>query len=181
MKFDLENASLVLNTYESTMTDNNTINTWTNVNLKSVLGDMFDKYETFNLCLSVVNTDVTGTEMGNGIDGVSTRICIMYISGLPFVNQTYSFKKNTLTNEAVLGTLILPLDTTTTSEQYYFGSSSVATFRSPSEMTNITIKLTKINNATPTPTYDFPEMVFIFDIYGVESKKTFIDNRIKNI
>ena len=50
MKFHLENASLVLNTYESTMTDNNTINTWTNVNLKSVLGDMFDKYETFNLC-----------------------------------------------------------------------------------------------------------------------------------
>ena len=142
---------------------------------------MFDKYETFNIGLSLVTTDVTSIEIGNGADGLSTRNLLIYMSGLPFINQTYSVKKNCLTNEAVIGSLILPSDTTTMAEQLYFNSLSVATFRTPSDMSNITIKLTKLNNDTPTPTNDFPEMVYIFDIYGIEPKTKLIDHRIKNL
>jgi hypothetical protein len=175
--FNLENASLILNTFDSTMRDENTVNIWSNVNLRTLLGTMYDRYETFNLVLSQVITSPTALDIG-GVDGLAERLLLIKVSGLQFTNQTYSVSKGILTNEAVIGAMSLGNDTTVDVELYSFGSTAVATFRA-SEMVNITIKLTRLNNATPNPTNDFPEMVFIFNIYGVEPKTKLIDNRMK--
>ena len=181
MAVNLENASLVLNTYDATPSAENTINTWKNINFRSLLGSMYDKYETFNLCLSTVITDPTAIEIGNGADGVKTRTNLIYMSGLPFTNQCYSTSTGNIQSETVLGAIILPADTSTTSAILNLNSLSLATFSNPKDIVDITIKLTLLSNATPNPTNDFPEMVFIFDIYGVEPKTKLIDHRIKNL
>ena len=176
---NLEKASLILNTFESTMTDENTVNIWSNINLKTLLGSMYDKYETFNLVLSQAITAPTTVDIG-GVDGLNERVLLIRVSGLQFSNQTYSVSKGILTSETVIGAMILGNNTTTDVELYSFGGTAIATFRA-TEMVNITIRLTKLNNATPNPAENFPEMVFIFNIYGVEPKTKIIDNRIKNI
>ena len=59
-----QNASLVLNTASGTDVSlimnqvltvaNKSAHQWTNINLRTLLGDMYDKYDTFNLCLNTV-------------------------------------------------------------------------------------------------------------------------------
>ena len=59
-----QNASLVLNTASGTDVSlimnqvltvaNKSAHQWTNINLRSLLGDIYDKYTLFNLCLNTV-------------------------------------------------------------------------------------------------------------------------------
>ena len=52
MSTNLENTSLVLNTRDAVASDNKATHTWNNINLESLLEGMYDKYDSFNLCLS---------------------------------------------------------------------------------------------------------------------------------
>ena len=50
-----ENASLVLNSVNASSTNSiKTSFTWANINLRSLLGDMYDRYDRFNLCLNTI-------------------------------------------------------------------------------------------------------------------------------
>ena len=46
------NASLVLSTTTSSNNTSRTSFTWNNIDLRMLLGDMYDKYDRFNLCLN---------------------------------------------------------------------------------------------------------------------------------
>lgn len=52
---NLQNATLVLNSYDGCIaTVNNSNLLWNNINLRTVLGDMYDKYDLFNLQLNSI-------------------------------------------------------------------------------------------------------------------------------
>ena len=87
---NLENAALVLRT--SDLTANSTTNvgtcdqyrtnfTWNNINLRTLLGGMYDKYERFNICLNTVSTSNIAVTPGVTDDD---RIVQIYLGGLRF-------------------------------------------------------------------------------------------------
>ena len=47
---NLQNASLVLSTNNGTSNTTRTSTTWTNIDLRTLLGDMYNKYDMFNIC-----------------------------------------------------------------------------------------------------------------------------------
>ena len=47
----MENTTLVLRTFDANTSLQNTYYVWDNINLRILMGNMYDKYETFNLCL----------------------------------------------------------------------------------------------------------------------------------
>jgi len=125
-----ETASLVLKsgdlTYGSTTnigTANQygTVLTWNNINLRVLLGNLYDKYSRFNLSL---NTFTTGPLIGVVPDAdTGTYITL---SGLPFVNNTYGVKTNSLNTEAILGSVLWKpqssISTTTSTSTSFIGS-----------------------------------------------------------
>jgi hypothetical protein len=74
--------------------------TWHNINLRTILGDMWDKYDLFNL--SLVELCTSKCETIDDPDDLSLKIMI---SGLPFVNTGYDVATAHLTNKTLLTTL----------------------------------------------------------------------------
>lgn len=179
MSVNSENASLILNTRDAIKSNANTTYTWNNINLNTLLGQMYDKYEAFNVCLSFCLSQATTVDAA--ITTVNDRNCIIYMEGLPWLNQTYSAKTNTNGTQTVIGFIQFPTNTSTTVTSPNFQSFYCATFGKNCNLCNITLQLKRIDNATPQATNDFPDVLYCFDIYGVEPKTKLIDNRIKNI
>jgi hypothetical protein len=104
-----ETASLVLRSYDinpvavpvgvdnnyGTITANTQVLIFKSVNLKVILGDLYDKYDRFNLSLTSVMVRSTGIAITDGI-------CAITLRGLTFTNQTYNTRLG-LTNEAYVG------------------------------------------------------------------------------
>lgn len=154
--------------------------TWNNINLRTVLGDMYDKYDTFNLCLNSVSCGTTEENLGPnyGDSDIDNLQHLINISGLPFINQTYSQKNSCNTNSAVLGTFLYPSSTTTVGYRVY-NDSGVLTFGKSQEQCNISITLTRVfDGADPDSLYSFPKTTFIFSILGVAEKNKNNGSRI---
>ena len=63
--------------------------TWSNINLRTLLGSMYDKYDKFALVPVAYQSNVGDATFGNSNDD---RIVSVNISGLPFTNNNYSSK-----------------------------------------------------------------------------------------
>ena len=179
MAVNLENASLLLNTREATTQNSRCLSTWSNINLRSVLGDMWDKYETFNLCLNIITTEASLVDAQTTDE--NDRNLLVYISGLPWKNQTYNVKTGILSNQTILASFRVPASSTITTNTTLFQSFSLCTFTKGSDVANIAIELKRIDGTIPQSTNLYPHQVYIFDIYGVEPKTKLIDHRIKNL
>ena len=196
---NLENAQLILPSYilSTTQTPNGiTTNglatmTWDNINLRTLLGEMYDRYDLFNLSLNAVATAKITTTVGaiyntavppvlisagfatNDYDNLNV---LLNITGLPFINQGYNCKTGYNTPSTTLGTFVFPSTANSSSTQLYYGS-SCATFGKNQETCSLTISYTRImdGNLAVTPTaYPYPNIVFVFDIFGIDKK---VDNK----
>ena len=108
-----EKALLVLKTSDLTFGQSNSVGianatgtqcTWNNINLRVLLGNLYEKYTRFNLSL---NTFTTGPLVGVVPDAdTGTYITL---TGLPFVNNTYGVKTNSLSSEAFIGSVLWKL------------------------------------------------------------------------
>jgi hypothetical protein len=179
MSVDKENASLVLFTRDAVFADQKATHTWNNINLESLLEGMYDKYESFNLCLSFAMSMINGINSYGAGTTVNDRNLLIYVSGLPFKAQCYNSGTNRISNQTVMGYLQYPTDTTTSTTSPSFQSFYVATFTKNSPIANITIQLKRMDSTLPTVNNDLPQMVYCFDIYGVEPKTKLIEHRIK--
>jgi hypothetical protein len=164
---NLQNATLLLKTYEGcTLTQNNAVLVWNNINLRTLLGDMYDKFDLFNLQLNSIAQCVPTATLGASDD---IRNVTMNISGLPFINQTYSVSKRTNTSESILTTFKF-FNTSGTVQIY--NNNSILTFGKNQDQANIQINYKQVvDGVIPVPDNAFPAMTFQFSIYGVESTK----------
>ena len=169
-----QTASLVLRPSYLTLNSSTSIGTadqygttytWNNINLRVVLGDMYDQYDRFNLNLNTIATGLAGNYAGS----VDERCNYITIAGLPWTNNTYNQSTNSNTNTTVIASIYIAPNAQTT--QYFYGNNT-STFGKSQDTCSITISFLKISdNTKPSITLAYPKMIFIFDIEGVEKYK----------
>jgi len=166
--------SLVLRTSDLTVNATNqygtvdqyrTTCTWNNINLRTVLGDLYDKFDTFNICLNTVTSASADATLGATTDD---RSVFIKMSGLPFINQTYSVKQGCNTNVCAICSYYFTRNQT---NYQYFYSNNCYTF-GKINVVNLTMQYgTILSDALPTTTVAFPQMVYLLNIVGVEPSK----------
>jgi hypothetical protein len=183
----ISSSNTVASYYELTVSneygsigENRTAIKWNNINLKTLMGDMYDKYDRFNISLNYIGGAACGTAAETSADN---RIFMVKLSGLPFTSS-YNLTTNANNGTAVLTIADVPLEASSTwsytalSEKYF-------TFMKQ-EMVNISIDLHTILNDTyyipSANTKMLGHMVFSFNIYGVNDfEKNIVSHRIKNL
>ena len=178
-----ENASLVLKTYdlpqvESNIGVKNLVNTsftWKNINLRTLLGDMYDKYDYFNLTLNTVASSQCRALTVNFANNDTNQLTdLINISGLPWVNQTYNTAKGCNSGACIMGCYTF-VPNQTSVQSYY--SSNFATFSKNQDIASITISYTDVyDGLSPNTNQSFPEVVFIFDIFGIPKTDCSLSN-----
>ena len=163
---DFETAQICLNTNNAIGNTDRTSFTWNNINLRNAFGDMYDKYDLYNLNLTVVVNDNCTTGY-NASD--SDRQALIRVSGLPFKNFTYN--TNLQSSGVILGIYLYPGSGLS---QRYYTRNSFTTFSKNQDICSITIDMLRISDLAlckPTSTKAFPEMVFWFSISGIDKDK----------
>lgn len=160
---DIRNASLVLKTTDlvsATNTLNGTIYsspygsfnnklssfTWNNINLRTLLGDMYDMFDEFNLCLNTISTAQAST-----IDGIAdNKNVYIKLGGLPWINQTYNVKN--VNNGSVTNIATFNFTSNNATTQYYY-SNNIATFGKSQDSCNLSVEYSRIvDDTVPLPT-----------------------------
>ena len=158
--------------------------TWKNINLRTLLGTMYNKYDLFNLnLLQVSNGGMTVTANPYHLSAdQNNNTVVMQISGLPFINNTYSTttqhntNTTTLTNYSfgnittisggVITTFLTPgFMQVQTSQSNVFGKGQLAADITIIYKRIVDNALIVVDGASTTGL--FPEMVFIFSITGI--------------
>jgi hypothetical protein len=158
----------VKNNNGSYITNYRTSFQWTNINMKTLLGDMFEKFERFNICLNFVAGAATGGVADNTVN-IDNRNLQVKLSGLPF---TSSYNQPTLNNNnsVVMTVVTIPSTAVTTWVNNYF-TVQYYTFTKQS-IVNLSIDLHTVQGDTnPIPdalTKMIGHCIFSFNIYGVE-------------
>ena len=143
--------------------------TWYNINLRTLLGDMYDDYDIFNLSFNTYTSAVVGSGATLAGASLDDRQLLVKISGLPFLNQTYDVAKGHNTSSTYMGSIYL---TSAQSSYQTFNGFNVATFGKNQELVNITITYERVvDSALPTTANVFPASVFFFSIIGIEKDK----------
>ena len=106
------------------------------------------------------------------------------MTGLPWVNNTYNISSTGLNvNNSSTTIAAFTFSSSAPSPpitQYFYGS-NIATFSKNSDITSITIDYLRVYDLlAPDSTNSFPQVSFIFDIYGIDEYKTNdVSRRIK--
>jgi hypothetical protein len=186
---NIETASLVLSVYETDyINDNYTSMTWNNLNLRNILGTMYDKYDKFNLELVSISQIADDYDFGETFDDVNVLI---QLSGLSFVNNNYSVTTKNNTNS----TIIAPYNFVAYDlNNLQFYKNFVRTFiKDSNSIVNLTLTYLRNNfnivesivsnivdasgnnildaNGDPAVQGIYPSMVFMFNIYGIPNDK----------
>ena len=168
-----QNGIAVSNTYG--FTDAFKTNcTWTNINMRDVLGDMYDEYDEFNLVLSNmismshVNWSVVLANFG---DTANDETNYIEITGLDFQNQGYDQKTKTNTAKGVINGVYFSTNAPPIPLLFNFSDNPMTFRKSPSSPnTNINITFKKLSDGgVPISDYDY-RCVFNFNIYPVGKK-----------
>jgi hypothetical protein len=142
--------------------------TWNNINLRTVLGSMYDKYDLFNICLANVTQSNGSNIFGVTLDDIIVQI---YLNGLPFINQSYGVTDCCNNDVTVIG--IYPF-LRGSSASVNYNHLHCATFSKNQEQANINIYYQRIYPTPIVNTYNintanpFPDVLFKFKIYGIE-------------
>lgn len=155
--------------------------TWTNINLRTVLGDIYDNYDNFNLSLTNINSAVPfGVSPNN-----DNQILQLRMTGLPFKNNSYDQNSGHNIQSCIINTITFGNSAQNTN--YY---DNMTTFSKNQDLCNITLEYLRIDDGsspsvasslpylTPAVTIPYPNCSFQFDIYGVDKK--YVDNDSQN-
>ena len=136
--------------------------TWNNINFKTILGTMYEEYDSFNIKLSLVCHNNVASQSAN-IQNLMIKINMV---GLPFKNCTYHSAVNSNMGICTMGSFALP----SYPSGVYFNDDNVFSIEKPPATANIRIFLTTIDDFVPNWSIAGPIMDFYFRIYGI--KKT---------
>jgi len=147
---------------------NRTSITWFNVSLKTVLGDMYDKYERFNIALNFIAGSQTGTSSGSS----DNRIFTVKMGGLPWTSS-YDVGLGCNTGKVILTAVQIPINGSSTWVNNYF-TQQYYTF-TKQDLCNITMDLHTLVTDTYYTVSANSNMLghctFSFNIYGIEEYK----------
>ena len=194
MSYSKENASLCLRTVDITGDGvatsqiglDNTIGTisssaqtikWKNVNFRMVLGDMYDKYDKFNITINSYS-------IKESTDDLAAYECdfVYYISGLPFSNQTYNLRTGNLSNKSVLMTTHFENIQNAGAPMQFNILKNTVTIHKPTQLCDITISAVLNNNALTNQLFN--HQTFVLDIVGCdgyERNKIYNNQDILNV
>lgn len=152
---EIESGQLILDTTKATSrTLVNTVNTilFKNVNIREVLGDMYDKYDKFKICLN--GMQMTGAS-------ITDRICFIRMSGLNWVGEL-GYNDNDVTKALITMEYI---NAGASNSLYNCNYGSV--FNKPSNNTvDITLHLGDVLT-NGNLYWNYREFIFYFSIFGV--------------
>ncbi len=171
---NLESAKLVLRMSDVSVIDQFLTNfTWNNIDLKTVLGPMYDKYDLFNIYLtnimSVNSTAYDPTNVNNyGLTEYDLSVSI-FMKGLSFVNQTYNIADLCNGSSALITNFIFDQ---TADQIINYNTLFGSTFGKSSDTVNINIFYQRGLSAGGSYAINangktYPVMVFTFIIYGI--------------
>jgi hypothetical protein len=165
--FILRTSDLSSNNSRGSANDTNSSFTWNNMNLRLILGTMYDRYDLFNLSLKSMSSGVPSSAIASDTDDLNV---LLYCSGLPFINQTYDVVNGTTPN-TILGTFqfsgAMVTDPVYDSKMFY--DSRYATFGKSQEMLNFSIFYKSVtDNSYPIADLGhYPDVVLMFEITGI--------------
>ena len=138
--------------------------TWYNVNLKNLLGEWYNNYDAFNICLVAISQSYQANQyiVGNGSTVLESNVVMVKMSGLQWLSS-YDQKTGTNTGTVVVGLRNF--------NEYHLAKNNYVTFLKGAQITNITISLDNIGTDTPTNIFQngiFGNMVFSFNITPIE-------------
>jgi hypothetical protein len=173
---NIESAILFLSTALGENNDENLSCTWKNINLRTVLGQMYDKYDAFSLQLNYVGQGYV--DMGN--DPVAPfgltyndNLVFIELSGLPLINNTYNIITQHNTNSSIIA--VFDIIGSNTNYQTY-GNASRVLFGKNSDIINITINLLNNTLSPPAAIHEYPEMCYSFNIFGIPKEEGNLNN-----
>lgn len=135
--------------------------TWNNIDMRLILGDLWDKYEYFNICLYSSTFSTTALTYATN----DNKMGAIYMSGLDWISNYDTGRKQRTPNVAI-GYLNSNPFSTTTGSSVFFSSLFSNSFRKNNPITNLTIFYNKISDNTPnvTATGSFPQVAFMFKV-----------------
>ena len=158
--YNNRSATLILKTSDGVANVTKQSTVWTGVDMRRVLGDMYDKFKSFNLVLLNV-IQPAGATISAGND----QMPLIYLSGLNFRNQNYQPSTNSISSLGYVGSFVTTNNTVNT--VFTCQNAPILTF-STIDNVNITIQFNTITGAIPASTY--PNYVYVFQIFGVLDK-----------
>lgn len=155
-------ATFYLDTNYADISDGNA--TWNNINLRLLLGDMWNKHELFNLYLIEYATgkcqDITDK------DALSITV---FMSGPPFVNSGYDTRTNRKINKTLLTTIQFVSGDVTSK---VCNGLNKLTFSKNQQQLSFTLQYGKVADyEAKLDVDDYPDVVFMFGIEGVHVDK----------
>lgn len=147
------------------VTNNRTTYTWYNINLRNLLGPLYNKYNKFNICLNNIGTSM----QGGSLNTTNDRQLQVKMSGLQWLSSYNQSTGNNDQNKVIkliqLSTAASTADVLQFNEQYH-------TFLKGSDVVDITINLHNISTDTNwgkpiSNAYLLGHMIFNFNIQGV--------------
>ena len=99
---------ITFNNQYGTIANNRCNLTWKNINTRRVLGEMYDKYETFNMYLYQINQS-SAFSAQISVSYVPALLVDVKIKGLQFLNNTYNAVSRSNTNTAYLTSYVFRL------------------------------------------------------------------------
>lgn len=139
---------------------------WNNIDFKSILGNMWEKYDYFNIALvSNVSSPTTLTYTSN-----DNRIGMVYMDGLKWTGSNYDTGTKSNTTYAPIGSINFSTLTATVAVVNQYNSLFFNTFGKTEPYRKITIFYKRISDNLPnaTATGTFPPTTFLFKIYGIK-------------
>jgi len=149
--------------------------TWNNINLRTLLGSMYEKYDIFALVPTQIQSINAGTAPGTSSED---RNLLVFVSGLPFINNTYDMTTLTNKNAACINFIRVVASSTTVTSS----NPIVTLFSKNQELVNLNIYYQRITknvggNYLPVSSagQNYPHTIFCFNIYGVTATERVAD------
>lgn len=135
------------------------------LNLKRLLGELYDMHNMFVLRLNQLSHSSADFPAANNLD----QNVIVQLSGLSFVNSTYD--PRTGNNSGKYNMVIATLEKNVSRTINYAPNISMCNFVKSAEYVDLTIDLIRVQDGLPAEhgTEDlFPHMAYSFDIYAID-------------
>lgn len=154
--YPLSNEKGSVNQYRTSIT-------WNAVNIKNILGNLYDKYELFNLEVKYISNPIPTTLFGV----TDNDRCVLFkMAGLDWVFNTYDTASGNTTSQAIISSQRFSNQNNTLN---FIGTRKITSTFRKSITANITINLYNVFGVPPNMNVNtiWPQLIFAFNITPV--------------